>query len=65
MNDMKLNPIAYVKESKNELKRIVWPTRKETLRFTVIVIIATVLVGAYIAGLDYIFAALAEKFIYR
>ena len=62
---MAINPIAYVKESKNELKRIVWPTRKETLRFTVIVIIATVVVGAYIAGLDYVLAALANKFLYR
>lgn len=62
---MAINPIAYVKESRNELNRIVWPTRKETLRYTIIVIIATVIVGAYIAGLDYFLAAFADKYLYR
>jgi preprotein translocase subunit SecE len=62
---MIFNPIGYIKESRLELSRIVWPTRKETLRFTVIVIIASVIIGTYVAGIDFILTTLADNFLYK
>lgn len=62
---MVFNPLAYIKESKHELLRIVWPTRKETVRFTVIVIVASVIIGTYIAGIDFVLASLADNFLYK
>lgn len=53
---MVLNPITYVRESYLELKKVVWPTRAQGVRLTIMVIAVSILVGAYIAGLDYIFA---------
>lgn len=60
---MAINPIEYVKESKAELDKVVWPTRPETLRLTVVVIIVSIVIGAYIAGLDTVFTLLVEKFL--
>ena len=58
-----INPLTYLKESKTELEKVIWPTRKETLRLTVVVIFLSVLVGAYITFLDTVFAKLTAMFL--
>lgn len=35
-----------------ELKKVEWPTRKETIRLTTIVIVISLLIGAYIGIID-------------
>jgi len=51
-----LNPLTYVRESYLELKKVIWPSRAESFRLTVVVIVVSIFVGAYIAGLDFVFA---------
>lgn len=58
---MAFNPINYVKESRAELDKVIWPSKMETVRLTLVVIIVSLIVGAYIAGLDAVFAKVAEK----
>lgn len=60
---MALNPIEYIKESKAELDKVVWPTRTDTVKLTVLVLFVSVVVGAYIAGLDALFTILVENFL--
>ena len=60
---MTINPISYLKESKAELDKVIWPTRMQTLRLSLVVVIVSIAVGAYIAGLDAIFTVLVEKFL--
>jgi len=60
---MSFNPVKYLKESRAELTKVVWPTRQETTRMTIVVIVVSVLVGAYIAGLDTLFTSLVGKFL--
>ncbi len=60
---MALNPLEYVKESKAELEKVVWPTKTDTIKLTVLVLMVSVIVGAYIAGLDAAFTLLVEKFL--
>ena len=60
---MTINPINYIKESWSELNKVVWPTRKETARLTLVVIVASVATGLYIAGLDAVFTKIAGKII--
>ena len=60
---MAFNPLTYLKESKAELDKVVWPTRIEAIRLTIVVIIISVIVGAYISGLDAIFAKFTETFL--
>lgn len=41
-------------ESKEELTKVVWPTRKETIEMTVAVVIIVLFVGVYLGGIDYL-----------
>ncbi len=41
----------YVREVRNEARKVIWPTRRQTLIFTIVVIVAV----AIIAGLIYAF----------
>ena len=45
----------YFKEVKNEVKKVNWPTRQETLKRTLMVLGITILVAAFLGLLDYIF----------
>ena len=55
--------ITFLKEVKLEAKKINWPTKQETLRYTLIVIGITVIVATFLGGLDFIFTTLLSKFI--
>ncbi|MBI4036784.1 preprotein translocase subunit SecE [Candidatus Daviesbacteria bacterium] len=46
--------IFFLKEVKEELEKVVWPTREQTIRYTILVIIVAVAVGLALGGLDYI-----------
>jgi len=47
--------ITFIKDSVRELKHVVWPTRKETINFFVVVVIILVLFGLYLALADTLF----------
>ncbi|ATC96191.1 preprotein translocase subunit SecE [Pseudoalteromonas tunicata] len=44
--------IAFAKEARIEVRKVVWPTRQETLHTTFIVMIATVVMALILWGLD-------------
>lgn len=58
-----MNIIKYLKEVRDELGKVTWPTRASTLKLTYIVIGASLLVGIYVGGLDVIFTSLLGLFI--
>jgi len=43
---------TYLTESAAELRKVAWPTRRTVVNLTVIVIVVSALVGAYIAVID-------------
>ncbi len=43
---------GFVTDAQTEVKKVVWPTRKETLQTTGIVLIVVVIVGIFLWGLD-------------
>jgi len=45
---------GFVRESVAELKKVEWPTRAQVIQGTIVVIIACVIVGAYLWGADQI-----------
>ena len=57
------NIITFLKEVRLEMKKINWPTRQETLRYTLIVIGMSVVVAIFLGGLDVIFRRLLESLI--
>ena len=38
-----------------ELRKVIWPTRKELITYTTVVIIFVVIIAAIVAVLDYVF----------
>jgi len=48
--------INYLKEVIAEGKNVTWPTRKQTIYFTVAVLIISVFVAYYLGLLDFLFA---------
>jgi len=50
------NPIAkYFRETKAELQKVTWPTRKEVTNLTVIVLAVTAAMSVTLGLIDYIF----------
>lgn len=45
----------YFKESASELKKVTWPTKKETYNYTLLVIGISIGVAIFLGLLDYIF----------
>ena len=44
--------VAFAKDSRTEVRKVVWPTRQETTQTTMIVMVATLIVGLILWGLD-------------
>jgi len=55
--------INFLKEVFAEAKKINWPTREETVKYTLIVIGISVSVAIFLGGLDFIFSAVIRRFI--
>ena len=43
---------AFVRESRTEVRKVVWPTRKETAQTTLFVIVAVIIMGIFFFLLD-------------
>lgn len=52
------NIFAFLNEVKEELKKVAWPSREQTVRYTILVVIVAVAVGLFLGGLDYILTAI-------
>ena len=53
-------PVAFLKETREELKKVVWPGREQIIRSTIIVILLSLIVGVFLGGLDFVFTKLIE-----
>jgi preprotein translocase subunit SecE len=45
----------YIKDSLLEMKKVTWPTKAETKRYTFLVIGLSLVLAAFLGALDYIF----------
>jgi len=54
----------FLKEVKSEIKKVNWPTKKETVRYTLIVILVSIVVAIFLGGLDFVFTLILNKFIF-
>jgi len=53
----------YILESKEELKKVSWPTRQQVVRDTVVVIGISVAVAAFFGAIDFGLMALFRQYI--
>ncbi len=48
---------TWVRDVRSELRKVVWPTRDEALKLTIVVVVLSVVVGFFLGILDAVFAA--------
>ncbi len=46
----------YLRESYKELHKVTWPTKKQTIKYTMVVIGISIFVAAFLGGLDFLFS---------
>ena len=55
--------INFLKEVKMEVRKINWPSREQTTRYTLVVLGVSLAVAMFLGGLDFLFTMLLEKFV--
>jgi len=53
----------FLKEVYQELKKVSWPTRKEVIKYTLIVIGVSLGIAIFLGGLDFLFTWILNKFV--
>jgi len=53
----------YFKDTKTELKHVIWPSKNQTFYYTLIVIILSVVIAYYLGIFDFIFSTGLQKVI--
>lgn len=56
---------TFVKEARAELRKVNWPTRAQTVKFTSVVIGVSLAVAVFLGVLDYGFEYLSKTFIVK
>ncbi len=56
--------VSFVRESRDELKKVAWPEREEIVNFTIIVIVTVVLVSLFLGMIDQILMFIMKRVIY-
>lgn len=57
--------VQYLTEVRQELQRVSWPSREQTIQKTTLVVAVSLAVGAYIGVLDFIFTNIMTVLIGR
>jgi preprotein translocase subunit SecE len=53
--------VTFLEECRAELKKVHWPTRKETQAATVAVVIGVVIVAVYLGAVDFLLSWLVHR----
>ena len=56
--------INYIKDVRGELKHVSWPTKKQSIWFTVTVIVVSLLTAVFLGFFDFIFSLGLDNFIF-
>jgi preprotein translocase subunit SecE len=58
-----LNPAKFVREVRQEMKRVTWPSRKETMVSTITVLVVVALASTFFLLIDVIAGSLISRII--
>ena len=54
----------FLRDTFDELRKVVWPTWGELYRYTLVVIVTVAILGVFIGGVDYGLTAILRKYLY-
>ncbi len=55
--------VNYIKDTRAELVHVSWPTRRQAIVFTVVVIVISIITAVFLGFFDYIFSLILQKFV--
>lgn len=53
------SPLQYIREVRDEMRKVAWPKWPEVRRYSIIVLITVVVITAFVGGLDAVFGILS------
>ena len=53
--------VRFAQESWSELRKVTWPTQEQVIRLTVLVVLISVAISAYIFAFDNVFHIIVDK----
>ncbi len=62
MNIVK-KPIRFLLDVKMELSKVTWPSKQQTIKDSVIVIVVSLATAAFLGGVDFFFSFLVKEFV--
>jgi len=57
--------IQFIKEAKAELLKVNWPTKQQTINYTLTVIGISIAIALFLGGWDYFFESIFKTFILK
>lgn len=55
--------ILFIKDARVEIKKVIWPTRQQAIRYTLGVIVISLAVALFLGGLDFVFTFILNTFV--
>ena len=55
--------INFIREAKEELLKVNWPTKKQVYNYTLIILAVSLAVALFLGSLDYVFSGILKKVI--
>ncbi|MGM0547323.1 MAG: preprotein translocase subunit SecE [Bacteroidota bacterium] len=56
--------IEYLEDVRKEMKKVSWPDQDELVDYTIVVVVFTIILSAFIFGIDQVYSTILEA-IYR
>ena len=54
---------TFLQESRVELKKVTWPTKEQTIQYTMAVVVVSLGIAAFLGALDYLFQIIINRVI--
>ncbi|MFM8903361.1 MAG: preprotein translocase subunit SecE [Actinomycetota bacterium] len=55
----RVGPVRYLREVRDEMRKVAWPKWPEIRRYSIIVLVTVVIITAFVVGLDAVFGILS------
>jgi preprotein translocase subunit SecE len=52
------NPLNFIRDVRSELRKVSWPSQRETINLTAVVLAFSIAVGLFLGGVDFLFQEL-------
>jgi len=57
--------VDYIKDTRGELKHVSWPTKRQSIIFTIVVIIVSLLTAFFLGFFDFVFSLALDNFFFN